>query len=110
VSVSIGHTSSTYRHFALAHGISIHVLGDDQEELSARFARLGEERFAGLAWTVGTTGAPSIQGALAEFDCEVVDRINAGDHTIFVGEVKRAASRDGRPLLYFNRAYRRVTG
>jgi len=110
VLVSIDHRSTAYRHFALAHGYSIHVLGDDQEHLSARFARPGEDKFEGVAWTTGATGAPVIQGALAEFDCEVVDRIHAGDHTIFIGEVKRAASCDGRPLIYFNRAYRRVTG
>lgn len=110
VLVSIDHRSSTYRHFALAHSYSIHILGDDQEELSARFSRPGEDRFAGLAWSKGTTGAPVIPGALAELDCVIADRVHQGDHTLFIGEVKRAASREGRPLLYFNRAYRRVTG
>lgn len=110
VLVSIDHRATAYRHFSAANGYSIHVLGDDQEELSTRFSRPGEDRFEGLALGVGTTGAPVLQGALAEFDCTVVDRVHAGDHTLFIGEVKRAASREGRPLLYFSRAYRRVTG
>ena len=110
VLVSIDHRSSTYRHWATTNAFSIHVLGDDQEELSQRFSRPGEDRFSGLAWGVGTTGAPVLSGALAEFDCEIVDRLHTGDHTLFIGEVKRAASREGRPLIYFNRSYRRVSG
>lgn len=110
VLVSIDHRATAYRHFALAQGFSIHVLGDDQEDLSVRFSRPGAERFAGLPYTEGSTGAPVFQGALAEFDCKVVDRVHQGDHTLLIGEVNRAASRDGRPLLYFNRAYRRITG
>jgi flavin reductase (DIM6/NTAB) family NADH-FMN oxidoreductase RutF len=110
VLVSIDHRSSSYRHFATANAYTIHVLGDDQEDLSTRFSRPGEDRFSGLIWSPGATGAPLIPGALAEFDCAIVDRINAGDHTLFIGEVKRAASREGRPLIYFNRAYRRITG
>ena len=31
--------------------------------------------------------APLIQKCLASFECRVVDRIDTGDHTIFVGEV-----------------------
>ena len=110
VLVSIDHRSSTYRHFAVANAYAVHVLGDDQEELPVRFARPGEERFEGISWKVGVTGAPLLDGSLAEFECQIVDRVLAGDHTLFIGEVKRAASREGRPLLYFNRAYRRVTG
>jgi len=110
VLISVDHRSSNFRHFALAHGYSVHVLGDDQEELSARFSRPGEDRFAGIAWSLGATGAPVIPGALAEMDCATAGRIHQGDHTLFIGEVKRAASREGRPLLYFNRAYRRVAG
>lgn len=110
VLVSIDHRASAYRHFSLAPGFSILVLGDGQEEISARFSRPGADRFAGLSWTNGSTGAPVFHGALAEFDCVVVDRILQGDHTLFIGEVKRAASREGRPLLYYNRSYRRITG
>ncbi len=110
VLVAIDHRATAYRHFATANGYSIHVLGDDQEELSTRFSRPGEERFEGLALGVGMTGAPVLQGALAEFDCVVADRVHAGDHTLFIGEVRRAASREGRPLIYFSRAYRRVSG
>jgi len=110
VLVSIDQMASASRHFVTANGYSIQVLGDDQEAVSMRFSRHGEDRFAGLEWGVGVTGAPVVRGALAEFDCAIVDRVHAGDHTLYIGEVKRAASREGRPLIYFNRGYRRITG
>jgi flavin reductase (DIM6/NTAB) family NADH-FMN oxidoreductase RutF len=35
-------------------------------------------------------------------------RVEAGDHTVFIGEVKAAGARDGRPLVYFLRDYRSI--
>lgn len=110
VLVSIDHRATTYRHFSVAGVYAVHVLGEQQEELSSRFARSGEDRFEGVNWRPGVTGAPVIEGVLAEFECAVVDRVHAGDHTLFIGEVKRAAFREGRPLVYFHRAYRRILG
>ena len=39
-------------------------------------------------------------GGLAAMDCHVVDEHEAGDHTIFVGEVDEVQVRPGRPLVF----------
>ena len=54
---------------------------------------------------------PSIAGALAHLDCDVVERVEVADHTIFIGRVRaaRVAADRGAPLLYFRRAYRTLT-
>ena len=46
-----------------------------------------------------------LDDALAHLECRVVAAHDAGDHTIFVGEVERATARDARPLLYYRGGY-----
>jgi len=46
---------------------------------------------------------------LAVLHCRPYRTLEAGDHTIFVGEVVDVETfADGPPLLYYNRAYRAV--
>ncbi len=91
-----------------ASGIfAINVLPAAQMELAADFAgrKVGEERFETGEWTTLTTGAPILSDALAVFDCKVVDLIECGTHTIFIGDVMAAANAKAPPLLYCDRAY-----
>jgi len=91
--------------------LSVNVLSDAQEGLAKRFAGMfkyvrGEERFLEGDWVEGRLGAPVLSGALASFDCRVVEAIPASTHTIFICEVVDVASDgDAAPLLFFNRAF-----
>jgi flavin reductase (DIM6/NTAB) family NADH-FMN oxidoreductase RutF len=38
----------------------------------------------------------------------VYSSFDAGDHTVFVGQVERAEAHEGTPLLYFASAYRKL--
>ena len=50
--------------------------------------------------------SPAIADALAHLDCDVVDAVDAGDHVVFFGRVRRARRGFGRdPLLYHDRDY-----
>lgn len=86
---------------------AINVLPATQIELAADFAgrKAGEKRFETGEWTTLTTGAPILSDALAVFDCKLVDHIECGTHTIFIGNVMAAASVKAPPLLYCDRAY-----
>ncbi|WPO43258.1 flavin reductase family protein [Tardiphaga sp. 42S5] len=68
------------------------------------------ERFASGDWRTLATGAPSLHSALVSFDCEVVERLSYGTHTIFLGAVKEVHSPEKYidPLLYLDSAFRRV--
>ena len=52
--------------------------------------------------------SPAIAGALAHLDCDLAERVQVADHTIFIGRVReaRTAAEGGEPLVYFRRAYR----
>ncbi|MBV6273931.1 flavin reductase [Alcaligenaceae bacterium CGII-47] len=96
-----------------ANGVlCVNVLSADQEEASRAFATRGlsrEQRFARASWSTLATGAPVLDGALASFDCSIVQTQNVGTHHIFYCEIKAVRyddSRDG--LAYFKRAYHRL--
>jgi len=92
--------------FQPARGFVVNVLDHSQEEISRRFAVSGGEKFTGLAYRDGVTGAPILEGALAWVECRVVEVHDGGDHTIYLGEVEAAGAREGDPLLYFCGKYR----
>jgi flavin reductase (DIM6/NTAB) family NADH-FMN oxidoreductase RutF len=68
---------------------------------------VGEEKFLGVAFHAERTGAPVLDSSLAWLDCRVVAAHEAGDHTLFVGEVAAAETREGTPLLYYRGGYGR---
>ena len=84
---------------------NVHILSNEQEELSNRFAKAGEDKFAGLALDVSSNHAPLLQGCSARFQCRTAFQYEGGDHTIFVGEVTHYDSSNRPPLLYVTGGY-----
>jgi len=88
------------------------MLRADQQDLAERFAGAvpdSEPRFGGVAYARSPGGAPIPLERLAYLDCLVVDTHPAGTHTVFIGQVTGGEAEEaGAPLLYYNRAYRRL--
>lgn len=98
---SLSHASSSMAAFSQGTHYAIHVLAADQKELAMQFSKRGTDRWAGVEFTEGVSGAPVIAGAAATFECFSRSRYVEGDHTIFIGEVEACSHRaDVRPLLY----------
>jgi flavin reductase (DIM6/NTAB) family NADH-FMN oxidoreductase RutF len=90
---------------------AVNILGEEQSELSNRFAWVkDEDRFALGSWSSAETGAPILTDALAWLDCRIHARYPAGSHTIFVGQVEASAvpKEEAPPLVYWNRGYRKL--
>lgn len=102
----------THSLVAASGHFGVSILAGDQEEISDRFAgRIGdhEDRLSGLKVFALATGVPLLTGALANLDCRVVARHEAGTNTIFIGEVVSSKISDiCQPLIYFNREYTRL--
>jgi flavin reductase (DIM6/NTAB) family NADH-FMN oxidoreductase RutF len=95
--------------FAEARRFVVNVLNEDQESLARRFATSRIDRFAGLpALTQGAHGLPVVPDALVTVLCTRYRVVRAGDHGIVVGLVHETELRQGHPLLYCDRRYRRV--
>lgn len=97
---------------AAAGFFCVNILAQDQAEVSDIFAGRvqREDRFADLSVDVGPSGAPRLLEARAWLDCRLVAAHEAGDHSIFVGQVLDSGlgpDQEG-PLVYHDGAYRRV--
>lgn len=106
--ICLGHAIAAIDVFREARWFGLSVLRADQRALSERFAAPMDNRFESLAWRRGKTGAPLLDGVLAQIECATVRRIAAGDHDIFVAEMTAATVEEGEPLIYFGSDYRRL--
>jgi flavin reductase (DIM6/NTAB) family NADH-FMN oxidoreductase RutF len=109
VLVCVDHRSEAHVGFRDAGLFGVSILAEGQEEVSRRFAAGGPAKFTGLELAKGTTGVPLIPGAVAHLECRVKATHDAGDHRIYVGEVLAVDVKPGRPLLYHDRDYRRLS-
>lgn len=80
---------------------SVNVLSDAQRETCLRFARSGQDKFAGVSTTPGYRGVPLVDGCVAHFDGVVEQAIEAGDHELYIGRVVAAKTdRNLSPLIF----------
>ena len=69
--------------------------------------RSGGDKFGGIEWRSGTTGAPILAGVVGYVDCDLEAEHDAGDHTIAVGRVRdfQIVEAASDPLLFFRGQY-----
>jgi 3-hydroxy-9,10-secoandrosta-1,3,5(10)-triene-9,17-dione monooxygenase reductase component len=95
-------TSTSWPHIRDAGSFCVNILADDQEALCAGFARSGGDKFQGVEWRPGVTGAPVINGVLAHIECNIATVYPGGDHDIVIGRVIALdIQRDAPPMLFF---------
>lgn len=109
VSVCIDHAASMHGALLIAERFGVNILASEQEALSRRFAGVESvHRFEGIGYERGESGVVLLDDAVAHMECERVTQHEAGDHTLFIGQVERAIARDARPLLYYRGGYARL--
>jgi flavin reductase (DIM6/NTAB) family NADH-FMN oxidoreductase RutF len=86
--------------FAGAAHFVVNVLAVEQHPLCRHFATPSPDKFAEIPFRDGVEGAPVLEGALATFECRTETTFEGGDHLIFIGQVLRAAHREGTPLIF----------
>ncbi|MBR8242439.1 flavin reductase [Burkholderia multivorans] len=103
--VSIAKTSSNFQTFSTAGHFAINILAEGQTELSNRFARPSEDRFANVGWHLSAHRNPLIDDVSAWFDCTTHEVIDAGDHAIIIGKVEAFHSAGYAGLGYYRGGY-----
>lgn len=106
---SLANNAMSFDAFRAATHWAVHVLGSDQEDLSGRFARRGEDKFAGLEFDEGEGGVPLLRGCAARFECRTASQYQGGDHLIFIGEVLRFVRDEAAPLVFHGGKYAHAT-
>ncbi len=83
----------------------VNVLAADQEHIARQFASKIVDKFSGIVWEPGVTGAPLIHGALAHVECRVAQAVEAGSHIVYIGDVLAGSVDPGEPLIYYDGRY-----
>lgn len=100
---SLSQTASALPHFLNTERYVVHVLSASQLSLAKRFS-MGrqEDRFRDLPLKRSPHGAPMLADGdtAAWFECYNHAQHEAGDHTIFIGQVERCGRRFSQPLVY----------
>ena len=83
---------------------AVHLLRDDQDDLVYHFGLQSGatvDKFRDIELLEGSTGSPLLRDCLAWFECRVVAQMDAGDHTVFLGDVINSEARsEGEPLWW----------
>lgn len=105
---SLALTSPSLAAFRASESFVVNILAENQEDLGRSFATPSADKFAGVAWEAGLTGAPVLKDTAAHLECRVYARYPGGDHEIYLGEVMALQDRGHAPLVYHRGAFRRL--
>lgn len=111
VLVCIKKENTTHGFVSRAKHFALNILSEHHVELAKRFAHQiaqPPDPFADIKHHREKTGAPIFDDSVAFLDCRVVAAHDAGDHTIFIGEVERGGfgnRRDDNPLIWLDGEY-----
>lgn len=103
---SIDKKVSSYDVFINTGKFAVHILAGNQSDLCNLFAKKGADRFGNSDWELSTINLPIIKETAAVLQCNTFKTVDAGDHTILIGEVMEITNNNKKPLLY----HRRKTG
>lgn len=98
-------TAFSHPMFRDTERFAINILADDQIDVSNRFAKAGEDKFAQTGVRLGLGDVPLIEGCSAYLECRKVAGYPAGDHMIFLGQVERIERTGRRPLAFAGGKY-----
>lgn len=105
--ICVDKKAESYPCFDESKIFTVNILAEDQEALSRKFAVSGGNKFEGVSYRIGANGAPILDGTLAYIECKVAGVMDAGDHTVYLGEVEQAETpHEGKPLMFFRGGYR----
>ena len=95
VAISVEKTALTHELITEGKVFSLNTIAREDRAIVRKFTKPVEvdadaETLNGFPFHDGVTGAPILDQAPAYVDCEVRDQVDAGNHTVFLGEVMDA--------------------
>ncbi|HEY8514050.1 MAG TPA: flavin reductase family protein [Candidatus Binatia bacterium] len=103
VVVGVKTDSAAHEVIKTSGAFALNVLGKGQQKLAFTFfkpAEVSGDTISGERFRAGSTGAPILESTPAYVECKLVDTVERGDHSVFVGEVVEAGvakEPEGRP-------------
>ena len=107
--ISVDKKAESYPFFEESKVFTINILRDHQEAMSRKFAVSGGNKFEGVAYRRGANGVPILDDTIAHLECRLYAAYDGGDHTLYLGEILEAETREGKPLLFYRGGYRAIS-
>lgn len=101
--------SGLHRAFVDATMFSVSVLSAEQTPIARQFSSRAPDRFADVPLVERQGEPPLIADAIAHFVCKKLNDFRVGDHELFVGQVLRADTFPGEPLIFHASKFSRLT-
>ena len=108
IALAAAKTSTSWPRIRAAGVFCVNILAESQADLCRGFARSGSDKFAGVDWYVGPSGAPVLADASAWIECGLELAHDAGDHEIVFGRVVNLWKGGRRSLLFYESRFARV--
>lgn len=84
----------------------VNILSLEQVDLSKRFSSPAvTNKFEGLDHGFGLGGLPVLHGCAATLECKTIQRLEVGDHILFLGQVESYAYERKPTLLFCQGSY-----
>ncbi len=93
VLAAVSRARYTHHMIQEAKAFAVVFLRKDQKGLVDQFKLECEdhaEKFKGIEWESAPLGSPVLKDCLGYLECELVQTYEPGDHSLFIGEVKKA--------------------
>lgn len=100
---SLDKKSQLHPYFTTTQKFAVNILASNQEHLCTLFSSKIPDRFAQAKWSTSALGLPVLHDTAAILQCTTSQQIDAGDHTIFIGQVLEIENSQKEPLLYHRR-------
>ncbi len=106
ISVSIDDRAQMKEKINQSGKFSVSILSEKQQEMSMYFAgQIKEKRDIDFKWV---NGIPVLKDSLANIICNVYASHQAGDHTLYIGEVIDLQLVEGTPLAFYKGKYGKI--
>jgi flavin reductase (DIM6/NTAB) family NADH-FMN oxidoreductase RutF len=110
VSVAIGHSSTTWPKLAERPAVGVSILAERHTTECRLLSSQTDDRFAGVDWEATASGAVFNRGAALWLECQLLQRLAAGDHDIVLFGVNWLKAHSGvAPLIFHGSTFCRLT-
>lgn len=109
VLVCVDHKARSFAMLNAASHFVMNFLEKSQSEQSNFFASSKTEGAGPFQWGTTSKGLPKLAGTIGTIDCSIYAKHEAGDHTIFVGQVEGISLNENlSPLAYYKGQYTKI--
>lgn len=104
IAVSIAPERYTHSLIKESGKFGVNILADNQQRIARHFGLASgrdSDKFDGVKFRESKAGLPILDDIKAYIECKVVDKIKAGDHDLFIGEVIYKTVDNSKKALLF---------